>query len=651
MRRIIVAALAAVFGVAVNAAPVKVIFDTDMCGDYDDAGALACLHALADAGECEILATIVHTRNSVSAAMCEIINAYYGRPDIPVGCVKGMGHEPKKFDEGRYGVTVKKYAHWVKHRNSNDAPDAAEVYRKVLAAQPDKSVVICSVGFLTNLRKLVETDRDLVARKVKLWVAMACAYPNGRECNSMVDHESSRIAIEGWPTPIVFSDFQYGMDCFAGRALAESKLEGNPVADVFRGNLPSREQVAKDTGRHLRECNGMEGHAAWDQTAVLAAVRGADSYFNVHRGTYRMVGNRGDNEWLPGAEKGPHLRITEKVNKAEVGKVIDELMMRAPTKMRAAPVKVIFDTDMCGGPGDAGALAILHAMADAGECEILATVSSTRGTMSVAMCEIINAYYGRPEVPVGSVRNIGISLEEEGGCRRIFESTVNKYSKWVKHLNSDDAPDAAEVYRKVLAAQPDKSVVICSVGFLTNMRKLVELDRDLVARKVKHWVCMACNYPSGREHNSMRDAESSRIALEKWPTPIIFSDFQYGMDCYVGYKLSEMKIDDNPVADLFRSNFPTRQQVAADPYKHMLGWNGVTGHAAWDDTAVLVAVRGVDSYFNGHRGRYRMMGNQGNDEWQPDDENGPHLRITEKVNKIEVGKVIDELLCRPPTRK
>ena len=32
---------------------VKVIFDTDMLTDFDDVGALACLHALADAGECE----------------------------------------------------------------------------------------------------------------------------------------------------------------------------------------------------------------------------------------------------------------------------------------------------------------------------------------------------------------------------------------------------------------------------------------------------------------------------------------------------------------------------------------------------------------------------------------------------------------------
>jgi len=329
-----IACIFAAGALALHAEPTKVIFDTDMYTDFDDAGALACLHALADAGECEILATVANTRESMSVAMCEIINAYYGRPDIPVGCVKviGMGNDRDGVHKARYGATVKKYAKWVKHLNSDDAPDAAEVYRRVLSAQPDQSVVICSVGFLSNMRKLVETDRDLVARKVKSWVAMACFYPIGKEYNSMMDWESSKIALEKWPTQVVFSDFQYGMDCFAGRKIAESAIRDSPVADVFRGNIPSREEIMGDAARHLRSNNGREGRSAWDETAVLAAVRGVDSYFNVHRGTFRMIGSMGENEWVPDEENGPHLRLTEKVNKLEVGKIIDELMCRKPLK-------------------------------------------------------------------------------------------------------------------------------------------------------------------------------------------------------------------------------------------------------------------------------------------------------------------------------
>ena len=61
----------------------KVIFDTDMYTDFDDVGALAVLHSLADAGECEILGTVVSTRRAPSMGMVELINRFYGRGDLP----------------------------------------------------------------------------------------------------------------------------------------------------------------------------------------------------------------------------------------------------------------------------------------------------------------------------------------------------------------------------------------------------------------------------------------------------------------------------------------------------------------------------------------------------------------------------------------
>ena len=341
----------------------KVIFDTDMLTDFDDVGALACLHAMADAGECEILATVTCTRGNASVAAVEVINSYYGRGDLPVGCAKEIGvigakpdakckvdcHSPlgeKGTGDGghyKYRKLAQDYPQWVKHLDSDDAPGANEVYRKALAGAPDGSVVICSVGFLTNLRRLLETKPDaispldgkaLVAKKVKRWVAMACRYPHGKEYNSMWDWESSKIVLDNWPTPAVFSDWQYGYDLFAGRVIAERDGPRNPVKDVFAGNIPSREEVRRDPAKWMRSNFGMGGRAAWDETAVLVAVRGTDKYFNVHRGTYRMVGTDGEDEWVPDEENGRHLRITERVNKLEVGRIIDELICRRPASAR-----------------------------------------------------------------------------------------------------------------------------------------------------------------------------------------------------------------------------------------------------------------------------------------------------------------------------
>jgi len=76
--------------VPLPAAPVRLILDTDMSGDCDDAGALALLHALADLGEVELLATVTNRkdRTNASAAAVDAINTYFGRPDLPIGTDK-----------------------------------------------------------------------------------------------------------------------------------------------------------------------------------------------------------------------------------------------------------------------------------------------------------------------------------------------------------------------------------------------------------------------------------------------------------------------------------------------------------------------------------------------------------------------------------
>ena len=156
---------------AMAAAPVKVIFDTDMATDYDDVGALAMLHAFADAGEAELLAVLSSVSVGPGVAAIEVVNAYYGRPDIPVGAVKVPG---ASFHTGTaYGI-LPKYAGKFRHANAADAPDALDVYRRVLSAQPDGSVVICAVGFFTNLKTILEREPDLVKAKVKKLVLMGC---------------------------------------------------------------------------------------------------------------------------------------------------------------------------------------------------------------------------------------------------------------------------------------------------------------------------------------------------------------------------------------------------------------------------------------------------------------------------------------------
>lgn len=131
----------------------KIIFDTDMASDCDDAGALAVLHALADLGEAEILAVVTNRKDpsNAAAAAAAAINTWYGRPRIPIGTDKDGAKTPPRWNHpSSYCAALRdEFPHNAKPYN--EMPDALEVYCETLATQPDGSVVICSVGALSNL--------------------------------------------------------------------------------------------------------------------------------------------------------------------------------------------------------------------------------------------------------------------------------------------------------------------------------------------------------------------------------------------------------------------------------------------------------------------------------------------------------------------
>lgn len=60
----------------------------------------------------------------------------------------GTGPNPEEW----YHETVPDYPHNL--ASGNNAPDAVELYRKILATQPDNSVTIVVVGWLTNMANL-----------------------------------------------------------------------------------------------------------------------------------------------------------------------------------------------------------------------------------------------------------------------------------------------------------------------------------------------------------------------------------------------------------------------------------------------------------------------------------------------------------------
>jgi len=285
----LVAALILLLTVApVWAQPVRLIFDTDMGNDVDDALALAMIHALESRGEAKLLAVTVTKDNPWAAPYIDAVNTFYGRGDIPIGVVKG-GKTPE--DNGMIKVPVDRRradGTYVYPRDLTDgraAPDAVEVLRRTLAAEEDGAVTMVQVGFSTNLARLLDSapdaysplgGRELVRRKVRLLSVMAGAFPEGDpEYNVKIDLESARKLFAEWPTPIVASGVEIGASILYPAASIEQHyayVPDHPVADAYRNYLP----MPYD-------------RPTWDLTSVLYAVRPDKGYFDLSQpGTIRV---------------------------------------------------------------------------------------------------------------------------------------------------------------------------------------------------------------------------------------------------------------------------------------------------------------------------------------------------------------------------
>ncbi|MBD2699505.1 nucleoside hydrolase [Spirosoma sp. BT702] len=302
---------------------VPVIFDTDMGPDYDDVGAITLLHAFADNGEARILATIASTNYPKVTQVLSVLNTYFKRPNLPIGVPKGKAISDKDTQHWSDTITAR-YPHAI--RSNDDVPDAVALYRQLLAKQPDRSVTIITVGFLTNLANLLNSKPDqysklsgneLVRQKVRQLVSMAGTFPTGHEYNVHRDTPSSKIVFTDWPTPVLLSGFEIGKQIHTGLPLTQNKnIQHSPVKDVFTISMPKAKEDEA-------------GRMSWDQTAVLVGVRGYEPYYTVKSGRLTLKED-GTNGW-DDAGKG-HEHLVVKMPVSEVETLINTLMQHQPRK-------------------------------------------------------------------------------------------------------------------------------------------------------------------------------------------------------------------------------------------------------------------------------------------------------------------------------
>ncbi|MBX7208765.1 MAG: nucleoside hydrolase [Verrucomicrobiaceae bacterium] len=324
------------------------------------------------------------------------------------------------------------------------------------------------------------------------------------------------------------------------------------------------------------------------------------------------------------------------------------LVLLAASPSHAADVpRIFFDTDMATDCDDAGALAVLHMLADQGECEILATVSSSLNPTGCAAVDAINRYYRRPDLLVGTVKGPGVN-EKSRFTQRLAAEFLHRFGEGV------EIPDALTIYRDVLEKQPDHSVTIVTVGYLTNLRNLMRLPAsgarvsgmDLIRAKVKKWVCMGGNFIGSPPADDLkldnvnfrRDAAAAYEVIRQWPVRLEFAGREV---CSLpsGLKAGAVLVN-TP------ENNPVRRA-----YEVYLGGPGRSRHVA-DLVAVLYAVRGLRDYWNLSESGWIDIAPDCAFAWKADPMKQQAYLIKKQVNGQPndryVEKTLDDLLLVSP---
>ena len=157
-----------------------VILDTDIGSSTDDLFTMEMAYRYEDEGRCKLLGIVVDREGEDYAALADVMNTYFGHANVPIGLERNGIKTPRVFIDYRnlYKLTTGKGEPMFKQTVSDYStlPDGWKLYRQLLASQPDHSVSICSLGFVSCLTQLLASEPDdlsplsgveLVRQKVK----------------------------------------------------------------------------------------------------------------------------------------------------------------------------------------------------------------------------------------------------------------------------------------------------------------------------------------------------------------------------------------------------------------------------------------------------------------------------------------------------
>ena len=273
------------------------------------------------------------------------------------------------------------------------------------------------------------------------------------------------------------------------------------------------------------------------------------------------------------------------------------------TQQQAADVPlIILDTDIGSSTDDLFAMEMLYRYEQQGRCRLLGIVVDRMGEDCATCADVMDTYFGRPDLPIGLERN-GIENPSVWIDYKALPTYTTSDGKLMFERSVDDyaaLPDGWRLYRQLLASQPDHSVSIVSTGFVTALAQLLQSEGDefsplggveLVRSKVKCIYLMGGVFGTSVEpdYNFSQGITFALDFFELWPDDVdmVFSPQEVGEN--IEY------VPDTVIADVSWTDIHPIKQVYMTCYCN-------TGQMMWDPMAVIQAVEGDDLFTLSPRG-------------------------------------------------
>jgi len=300
------------------------IFDTDMCSDCDDVGALALLNMFKKDYGLNVLCVTYSVNNPLGPAAIDIVNQYFGN-SFEIGKTS-KNVLPSRYLDKICMLSTSKYSDY------DSVEDAVSLIRRKLYQAPDKSVKFICTGFFSNVSDLLDSKADidvplsgieLVKAKVKEFIIMAGMFnDSGKEIsyygspylveyNVACDVKSAQNFIEKCPVDVIFSDFIIGYQVMTFGPLIKKNQMDNPITCAYVNF-------------------GVTERESWDPITMWYGINDDDSLFEKSNPGRISIDDKGNTVFKVSnkAQEVNHYYLKRLKSIEETKNAIDEFVMK-----------------------------------------------------------------------------------------------------------------------------------------------------------------------------------------------------------------------------------------------------------------------------------------------------------------------------------